>query len=98
MVRPTSQIVDSQLVMLDRHGQKARSEKQHLIEVQEAHSRQIRHVLSRSERVDLLEISYPDLVANPQPFFEQLEKFLPDRFTASPIVAACVQPKLFRNR
>jgi tetratricopeptide (TPR) repeat protein len=98
MVRPTSQIVDSQLVMLDRHGQKARSEKQHLIEVQEAHSRQLRHVLSRSERVDLLEISYPDLVANPQPFFEQLEKFLPDRFTASPIVAACVQPKLFRNR
>jgi hypothetical protein len=39
MVRPTTQVVDSQLVMLDRQGQKARSEKQHLIDVQEAHSR-----------------------------------------------------------
>ena len=98
MVRPTQQVVDSQLVMLDRQGQKARSEKQHLIEVQEAHSRQIRHVLSQSDRVDLLEVSYPDLVADPQPVIEQLEKLLGSRFQASPAVSACIKPKLFRNR
>jgi tetratricopeptide (TPR) repeat protein len=98
MVRPTYQVVDSQMVMLDRQGHKPRSEKRHLIEVQDAHSRQIRQVLSQSERVDLLEVSYPDLVLDPQPVIEQLEKFLGSRFRASPAVSACVKPKLFRNR
>ena len=98
MVRPAQQVVDSQMVMLDRQGQKARSEKQHLIEVQEAHSRQIRQVLSQSERVDLLEVSYPDLVLDPQPIIEQLEKFLGSPFQVSAAVSACVKPKLFRNR
>jgi hypothetical protein len=98
MVRPTTQVVDSQLVMLDRQGQKARSEKQHLIDVQEAHSRQIRQVLAKSDRVDLLEVSYPDLVADPGPVIEQLEKFLPGVFKPSAAVNSCVKPKLFRNR
>jgi len=98
MVRPTQQVVDSQLVMLDRQGQKARSEKQHLIEVQESHSRQIRQAISKSDRADLLEVSYPDLVADPQAIIEQLEKFLGSRFQKSPAVVVCVKPKLFRNR
>jgi hypothetical protein len=46
MVGPTSQVVDSQWAMLDRLGQKPRSERQHLIETQEHHSRQIRWPLS----------------------------------------------------
>jgi tetratricopeptide (TPR) repeat protein len=98
MVRPTTQVVDSQLVMLDRQGQKARSEKQHLIDVQEAHSRQIRQVLAKSDRVDLLEVSYPDLVADPGPVIEQLKVFLGENFQDSEFVSACVKPKLFRNR
>jgi predicted AlkP superfamily phosphohydrolase/phosphomutase/tetratricopeptide (TPR) repeat protein len=98
MVRPTTQVVDSQLVMLDRQGQKARSEKQHLIDVQEAHSRQIRQVLAKSDRVDLLEVSYPDLVADPGPVIEQLNVFLGENFQDSELVSACVKPKLFRNR
>jgi hypothetical protein len=98
MHRPTQQVVDSQLVMLDRQGHKARSETRHLIEVQEAHSRQIRHVLSNTDRVDLLEVSHPDLVADPQAIIEPLKKFLGSRFRISPAVLACVKPKLFRNR
>ncbi len=98
MVRPTTQVVDSQFAMLDRQGHKPRSEKQHLIAVQEGHSKQIREVLRKSDRVDLLEVSYPDLVAAPTPIIEQLERFLPERFRASAAVAACIQPKLFRNR
>jgi predicted AlkP superfamily phosphohydrolase/phosphomutase/tetratricopeptide (TPR) repeat protein len=98
MVRPVQQVVDSQMVMLDRQGQKARSEKLHLIQVQEAHSKQIRQVLSQSNRVDLLEVSYPDLVADPKPVIEQLGEFIGSRFHASPAVIACVKSKLFRNR
>jgi len=85
-------------VMLDRQGQKARSEKLHLIEVQEAHSKQIRHVLGQSDRVDLLEVSYPDLVADSGPIIEQLEKFLPGKFVRSDAVRACIKPRLYRNR
>jgi predicted Zn-dependent protease len=98
MVRPTTQVVDSQLVMLDRQGQRARSEKQHLIDVQESHSLHIRKVLGKSDRVELLEVSYPDLVADPEPIIAQLESFLPGRFKPSVAVAACVKPTLFRNR
>jgi LPS sulfotransferase NodH len=69
-----------------------------LIEVQEHHSRQIREVLKRSDRVRLLEVSYPELVADPEPVIAKLAELLSERFQPGPAVAACVQPKLFRNR
>jgi hypothetical protein len=98
MVRPVSQVVDSQNVMLDRNGHKPRAERQNLIETQEQHSLQIRKALAKSDRVDLLEVSFPDLVADPGPIVERLAAFLPGRFTPSPAVAAAVKPRLFRNR
>ena len=51
-----------------------------------------------SDRVTLLEVSYPDLVADPGPPIEKLAALLPGRFTPSPAVAACVKPALHRNR
>ena len=42
MVRPVAQVVDSQWAMLARQGKMPKSEKTHLIETQEHHSRQIR--------------------------------------------------------
>jgi tetratricopeptide (TPR) repeat protein len=98
MVRPTEQVVDSQWAMLARKGTQPKSEKKHLIEVQEHHSQQIRAVLEKSERVTLLEVSYPDLVADPEPVIAKLAKLLPGRFTPGPAVTACVKPRLFRNR
>jgi predicted AlkP superfamily phosphohydrolase/phosphomutase/tetratricopeptide (TPR) repeat protein len=98
MVRPTEQVVNSQWAMLGRRGQAPRSEKQHLIEVQEQHSLQIRKALAASDRVTLLEVSYPELVADPAPVIEKLAALLPGRFTPSPAVAACVKPALYRNR
>ena len=98
MVRPTEQVVDSQWAMLARKGSQPKSEKKHLIEVQEHHSQQIRAVLEKSERVTLLEVSYPDLVADPEPVIAKLAKLLPGRFTPGPAVTACVKPRLFRNR
>jgi tetratricopeptide (TPR) repeat protein len=98
MVRPTEQVVDSQWAMLARQGTQPKSEKQHLIEVQEHHSQQIREVLKKSDRVRLLEVSYPELVADPEPVIARLAELLSERFRPGPAVAACVQPKLFRNR
>ena len=47
---------------------------------------------------DTFSPSYPDLVADPAPVIEKLAALLPGRFTPSPAVAACVKPKLYRNR
>ena len=98
MVRPTEQVVDSQWAMLSRQGTQPKSEKKHLVEVQEHHSRQIREVLKKSERVTLLEVSFPELVADPEPVIAKLAELLPGRFNPGPAVAACVKPQLFRNR
>ena len=98
MVRPTEQVVNSQWAMLSRQGTQPKSEKKHLIEVQEHHSRQIREVLRKSERVTLLEVSFPELVADPEPVIAKLAELLPGRFTPGPAVAACVKPQLFRTR
>ena len=98
MVRPTEQVVNSQWAMLSRQGTQPKSEKKHLIEVQEHHSRQIREVLKKSERVTLLEVSYPDLVADPAATIAKVADFLGDRFHNTPRVAAVVRPKLHRQR
>ena len=98
MVRPTEQVVDSQWAMLARKGTQPKSEKKHLIEVQEHHSQQIRAVLKKSERVTLLEVSFPDLVADPEPVITKIAELLPGRFTPGPAATACVKPQLFRNR
>ena len=98
MVRPTEQVVDSQWAMLARQGQNPKSEKQHLIEVQEHHSRELRQALATSDRVRLLEVSYPELVADPTAVIAKLAELLPGRLTPAPAVAACVKPTLHRNR
>ena len=98
MLRPVAQVVDSQWAMLARQGKLPKSEKPHLIEAQESHSRQIREVLKKSDRVELLEISFPDLIANPQPILKELKEFLGEKFLLSPKVEACIKPELHRNR
>ncbi len=98
MVRPLEQVIDSQWAMLARRGRVPRSERQHLIDVQQAHSEQIRSALRQSPRVQLLEVSYPDLMRDPEPVIASLARLLPDRFSPGPEVAACVKPALYRHR
>lgn len=98
MLRPVQQVVDSQWAMLARQGKQPRSEKPHLIETQEHHSRRIREVLKKSDRVELLEVSYPDLTADPETIISQVSAFLGESFKVGPDVSACVRPALHRNR
>jgi hypothetical protein len=98
LLRPTTQVVDSQWAMLARQGKMPKSEKPHLIEVQEHHSWQIREVLKKSDLVELIEIDFPALIANPQPTLNQLKEFLGEKFLLSPKVEACIKPELHRNR
>ena len=98
MVRPVEQVVDSQAVMLSRRGRSARTERAQLIDAQQRHSAHVRGVLKRSDRVRLLEVSYPDLVADPSGTIAQLAELLPGVFQPGPEAAACVKPSLFRHR
>lgn len=98
MVRPAGQVIDSQCAMLARQGKQPRAERQHLIETQERHSRQIREVLRKSDRVELLEVDYPTLVAEPEKEIARVAEFLSGAFANGPRVTACVHPELHRQR
>ena len=98
MVRPVGEIIDSQWKMLARLGKDPAAEKDHLIANQEQHSRQIRAALHKSEKIEVLEIDYPALVADPEPQLEKLAAFLGERFTFNDAVRACIRPELHRNR
>jgi hypothetical protein len=73
MKRPVEEVVDSQWAMLARYGQKPRSEKDHLIRTQQAH---LLAQLRQRADVELLEIDYPALVADPDGQLPALHAFL----------------------
>lgn len=98
MVRPVEQIIDSQWAMLARHGKAPRSEKSHLIASQEHLSNTIRKTLAKSQQVEMLEIDYPTLIANPAQVIQNIADFLGDSFQITPAVFACVKPQLHRQR
>lgn len=52
----------------------------------------------KSDRVELREVSFPDLTANPEPTFNELAAFLGQQFCPGPKVEACIKPALHRNR
>lgn len=98
MTRPVEQVVASQWKMLERSGRQPKSERAHLIETQRNHARGMLESLRRSDLVEVLEIDYPDLVADPQAGMRAVAAFLPGRFHACPAVLATVKPALHRNR
>jgi hypothetical protein len=98
MTRPPEQVVESQATMLAHSGRHPQSEKAHLIESQRKHAAGMLAALHASDRFDVLEVSYPELVADPAPTIHALAGFLPDLFHDSPDVEAAVKPGLFRNR
>jgi hypothetical protein len=73
-------------------------DKQRMAEALEQHSKNIRGVFAGSDRVGLLEVSYPDLVGDPAREIEKIASFLGDRFTPGQAVTACVKPGLHRQR
>lgn len=98
MTRPVTQVVDSQWAMLARHGKTPTVAKAQMAAALEQHSLQIRKTLSSSPRVELLEINYPDLVADPRPSVDALARFLGPRFTPSSEVFSRIQPRLHRQK
>ncbi|MEO7100485.1 MAG: tetratricopeptide repeat protein [Luteolibacter sp.] len=99
MRRPVSEVVDSQWKMLENRGAQPKSDKAHLIATQEIHVRQMLATLRGSGRVELLEVDFPTLVANPVPEISRIYHFLGDTITGDiEALGAVVRPELYRNK
>ena len=98
MKRPVEEIVDSQWKMLDRKGHKPRSEKDHLIQTQQTHLDQTLAQLRQRKDVDLIEVDYPALVAEPERQLSALTGFLGQTVSDPEKLAEPIRPDLHRNR
>ena len=98
MKRPVEQVVDSQLIMLTRYGQRPRAEKDHLIHTQRTHLAQTLARLRQRANVDLLEIDYPALVTDPDSQFPALQAFLGAHVPHPGNMKTAIRPDLQRNK
>ena len=98
MLRPVSEVVDSQWKMIARSGNKPRSEKQHLIDTQETHVSQTLAQLRQRKDVELIEIDYPQMVADPESQLSALTDFLGQTVSDPKKLAEPIRPDLHRNR
>ena len=98
MKRPVEEVVASQWKMLERSGQAPKSEKGHLIQTQQTHVEQTLAMLRQRKDVDLIEIDYPSLVADPAEQLPALTDFLGDMVSLPEQLASVIQPALHRNK
>lgn len=99
MRRPVREVVDSQWKMLENRGARTASDKAHLIATQETHVEQMLATLRGSTRVELLEVDFPSLVADPETGITRIRQFLGNAMTGDlEMLVAVVKPALYRNR
>jgi hypothetical protein len=85
--------------MLANQGMKPKSEKAHLIATQETHVAQLLATLRQSPRIQLMEVDFPALVADPLAWIPKLREFLGESFSGTDeALATVVKPELFRQR
>lgn len=96
MTRPIGQIARSQATMLRHRGEAADADG--MEETLREHAGMVLTRLRALPNVDLLEIPFPELVAEPQPWIQKLAMFLPEISSAASALPALVRPDLFRNR
>lgn len=97
MTRPAAQIARSQQIMLRNLGEPA-EDAEKIESTLASHAEKILSRLRVLPNIDLLEVPYPELVSQPEPWLERLTRFLPGRFTHTTDFQTVVRPDLFRNR
>ena len=98
MRRPVEEVVASQWKMLARSGKSPRSEQEHLIQTQQTHLDQTLAKLRQRSDIELIEIDYPQLVAEPASQLAALQEFLGDQVPDPAALATAIRPDLHRNR
>ena len=74
------------------------SEKQHLIQTQQTHAEQTLAQLRQCKNVDLIEIDYPEMVANPGSQLDALKTFPGDAAPEPGKLTQAIRPDLHRNK
>ena len=98
MTRPITEVVASQKKMIDRRRTRgANMTPDKLAEALIQHRDTVLRGLTTLPNFDVLEIDYPQLVAEPTEWVEKVNEFLGGKLNAA-AMAACVKPSLHRNR
>jgi hypothetical protein len=85
--------------MLEHNRQKTAAEADDLVRIQQAHQDKLLAELRSNPRCTILELSFPELIANPESAVESLVAFLGvERLPERGRMAVAVRPDLFRNR
>lgn len=100
MQRPVEEVAASQLKMLQRRFPgKTHTSTAKMTETLRSHRDETLGMLRRIQGIELLEVSYPDLVREPAAWLPRLAAFLGPRWTFAPEkAAAVVKPELHRQR
>lgn len=99
MQRPVSEVVRSQLAMVERSGQKPKIDPAELTQRLEAHVDGILKALAKSKQVQLLVVDYPALVADPAPQIAKIAEFLGKDILPRPeAMSAAVDRSLRRQK
>ena len=87
----------SQQKMLDRRGEENDAEDEQMREVYENHLWRVRYMLKNDPAFEWLEVSYSDMLADPEAEAKRLAAFLGCSDKAQ-VMAEVVDPELYRNR
>ncbi len=100
MQRPVEEVAASQLKMLQRRFPgKTHASPEKMAGALRTHRDEILKMLSHLKGVEVLEVSYPDLVRNPAAWIPRIAAFLGPRWLfAADKAAAVVKPELHRQR
>jgi predicted AlkP superfamily phosphohydrolase/phosphomutase/tetratricopeptide (TPR) repeat protein len=101
MRRPVAEVVRSQQRMLERTGKPVQATQADLQRAQSGHLQRILSALRLAKQVELLEVDFPSLVADPVSGAREVVAFLGASLPSSPDItamAASVNPKLHREQ
>ncbi len=98
MNRPIQEVVASQKKMIDRRGVRgANLPPEKLATTLSQHRATILRGMKASPNFEVLEVNYPELVADPTVWLERINIFLGGNLNTS-AMSRCVKPSLHRNR
>ncbi len=99
MTRPAQEVVASQWLMLQHKGIHSKTERGHMEQAQQKHSNDMLAILRKHPRISLLEVDYPALVREPEPWTIRIAGFLgEDRLPHRDAMPGVVKQQLHRQR
>jgi hypothetical protein len=97
MKRALSEVLASQRKMLERRNEPDETSDERMLELWESHLWRVDYLFKHSDRFDVLEVAYADVIADPVVQARRIRDFL--RLDVSPEeMAAAVDESLYRNR